>query len=89
LNSPPLSLSTADLSLIRLALEYKLPIATDDRSLRLFAKNLEISVIGSLGLLKTLYKKKIIKTKEEYISLLESLQKDIFISDDLMKWALE
>lgn len=89
LESSPPSLSTADLSLIRLALEYKLPIATDDKPLRKFAKNLEISIVGSLGLLKLLYQRKIIKTKEDYISFLESLQKDIFISDELMKWALD
>jgi len=89
LESSPPSLSTADLSLIRLALEHKLPIATDDKPLRQFAKNLEISIVGSLGLLKLLYQRKIIKTKEDYISFLESLQKDIFISDELMKWALD
>jgi len=89
LESSPPSLSTADLSLIRLALEHKLPIATDDKPLRQFAKNLEISIVGSLGLLKLLYQRKIIRTKEDYISFLESLQKDIFISDELMKWALD
>ncbi len=89
LESSPVSLSIADLSLIRLALEHKIPIATDDKPLRQFAKNLGISIIGSLGLLKSLYQSKIIKTKEEYISFLESLQKDIYISDELMKWAFE
>jgi len=89
LESSPVSLSIADLSLIRLALEYKIPIATDDKPLRQFAKNLGISIIGSLGLLKSLYQRKIIKTREEYLSFLESLQKDIYISDELMKWAFE
>lgn len=89
LESTPISLSRADLSLIRLALEHKIPIATDDKPLRQFAKNLGISIVGSLGLLKSLYQSKIIKTREEYLSFLESLQEDIFISDELMKWALE
>jgi len=89
LESSPVSLSIADLSLIRLALEHKIPIATDDKPLRQFAKNLGISIVGSLSLLKSLYQSKIIKTKEEYLSFLESLQEDIFISDELMKWALE
>ncbi len=89
LESSPVSLSIADLSLIRLALEHKIPIATDDKPLRQFAKNLGISIVGSLSLLKSLYQSKIIKTREEYLSFLESLQEDIFISDELMKWALE
>jgi len=89
LDSSPVSLSIADLSLIRLALEHKIPIATDDKPLRQFAKNLGISIVGSLGLLKSLYQSKIIKTREDYLSFLESLQEDIFISDELMKWALE
>jgi len=89
LKSTPISLSSADLSLMRLGLEFKIPIASDDKTLRQFAKNLGISITGSLGLLKSLYQNKIIKTREEYISYLDSLQKDIYISDELMKWALE
>ena len=89
LESTPISLSSADLSLMRLGLEFKIPIASDDKTLRQFAKNLGISITGSLGLLKSLYQNKIIKTREEYIFFLDSLQKDIYISDELMKWALE
>jgi len=89
LESSPISLSSADLSLIRLAIEKKIPIASDDRPLRQFAKKLGISITGSLGLLKSLYQNRIIKTREEYTTFLDSLQKDIYISDDLMKWALE
>lgn len=89
LESSPISLSSADLSLIRLAIEKKIPIASDDRPLRQFAKKLGISITGSLGLLKSLYQNRIIKTREEYTTYLDSLQKDIYISDDLMKWALE
>ena len=89
LESSPISLSSADLSLIRLAIEKKISIASDDRPLRQFAKKLGISITGSLGLLKSLYQNRIIKTREEYTTYLDSLQKDIYISDDLMKWALE
>ena len=85
----PLSLSPADLSIIRLALEYKNPIASDDRPLRNYAKKLGILITGSLGLLKTLYQKKLIKTRDEYIVYLNSLQEDVYISDELMKWALD
>ena len=89
LESTPVSLSSADLSLIRLGLKYKIPIASDDKNLRHFAKDLGISITGSLSLLKSLYQNKIIKTREEYIFFLDLLQKDIYISDELMKWALE
>ncbi|TFG20382.1 MAG: hypothetical protein EU529_14940 [Promethearchaeota archaeon] len=87
--SSPISLSLADLTLIKLALEYKIPIASDDKPLRLFAKKLGISITGSLGILKILYQNRIIKTRKEYLKYLDSLQKDIYISDKLMKWALE
>ncbi|MHA1257569.1 MAG: hypothetical protein ACTSPS_18430 [Promethearchaeota archaeon] len=84
-----LSLSSADLSLIKLGLEYKIPIASDDKPLRQYAKSLGIPLTGSLGLLKALYQNRIIKTRKEYKSILNSLQKDIYITDELMKWALE
>lgn len=63
LKSPPVSLSSADLSIIKLGLEYKIPIASDDKTIRQFAKNLGISITGSLGLLKSLYQNKIIKRR--------------------------
>ena len=70
-------------------LSFKKSIASDDRPLRLYAEKLGIPITGSLGLLKALYQKKFIKTREEYITLLNSLQEDVYISDELMKWALE
>lgn len=85
----PLSLSSADLSIIRLALEHDKPIASDDRPLRIYAEKLGILITGSLGLLKLLYKKRIIENLDEYITYLISLQEDVYISDELMKWALE
>ncbi|TFF89398.1 MAG: hypothetical protein EU549_00745 [Promethearchaeota archaeon] len=85
----PVSLNPADLSIIRLGLEYKFPIASDDKKLRKFAKRLDIPVIGSLGLLKLLFKNKIIKTDDEYVKLLESLQEDLYISAELLNWAIK
>ena len=89
LYSIPVSLSKADISLIRLALELKLPIASDDRPLRLYARELGIATIGSLALLKKLYQSRIIKTRKEFLTYLESLQEDIYLSEELIKWALE
>ncbi|KKM07565.1 hypothetical protein LCGC14_1732670 [marine sediment metagenome] len=85
----PLSLSSADLSVIRLALEHDKGITSDDRPLRIYAEKLGIIITGSLGLLKALYQKKIIKTRDDYIAYLGSLQEDVYISNELMKWALE
>ena len=85
----PSSLSKADLSVIRLALENNYGLASDDRSLRKTAQQLGILVTGSLGLLKELFKSKIIESKSEYIDLLNQLQQDIYLSDELLRWALE
>ena len=84
----PSSLSSADLSIIRLALEHDSLIASDDRPLRKYSEKLGILITGSLGLLKALYQKKIIKTQEEYIIFLNSLKEDVYISKELLKWAL-
>jgi len=86
---PPLSLSLADLSTILLALEYELPLASDDQELRNFAKELSIKVTGSLGLLKAMYQRKIITTKKEYLKYLDSLKKDDFFSEELYHWVLD
>jgi predicted nucleic acid-binding protein len=83
------ALSQSDLSIIKLALEFQIPIASDDKILRNYAKNLGIGITGSLGLLKILYQKAIIKNREAYMKYLFSLQEDVYISDDLMRWALE
>jgi len=69
--------------------EYKNPIASDDRPLRKYAEKLGIKMTGSLVILKLLYKRKIIKSWEDYMAHLNSLQKDIYISDELMDWALK
>ena len=54
LENVPLSSSSADLSIIKLTLEYNMPIPSDDRPLRNYAINLESKITGSLGLLKLL-----------------------------------
>ncbi|MFX1237822.1 MAG: hypothetical protein ACFE8P_08895 [Promethearchaeota archaeon] len=89
LSDVPSSLSSADLSIIRIAIELKKPIASDDRPLRTYAKKLGILITGSLGLLKLLYKKHMIPTREKYINYLNLLREDVYISEEHMKWALE
>lgn len=84
-----LSISTTDTSLISLAIEKKSMIATDDLALRKVAKNRDIAVVGTLGLLKLLYTKNIIQTRETYVKYLEKLRTDLYLSDDLVEWALK
>ena len=88
LQDVPLSLSTNDLSIIHLGLNFNSPIASDDIPLRNYAKKYGLQVIGSLGLLKTLHKQKIIPHRAKYIELVESLSEDVYISEELKKWAL-
>jgi len=84
-----LSISTTDTSLISLAIEKKSMIATDDLALRKVAKNRDIAVVGTLGLLKLLYTQKIIQTRETYVKYLEKLRTDLYLSDNLVEWALK
>ena len=62
-----LSISTTDTSLISLAIEKKSMFATDDLALRKVAKDSDIAVVGTLGLLKLLYTQNIIQTRETYL----------------------
>lgn len=82
-----MSISTTDTSLISLAIEKKLMIAKDDLALRKVAKNRDITVVGTLGLLKLLYTQNIIQTRETYLKYLEKLRTDLYLSDDLVEWA--
>ncbi len=84
-----LSISTTDTSLISLAIEKKSMIATDDLTLRKEANNRHIAVVGTLGLLKLLYTQNIIQTRESYLKCLEKLRTDLYLSDDLVEWAIK
>jgi predicted nucleic acid-binding protein len=87
---PPLrALSQADLPLIRLSLDKSLPIASDDLSLRKYAKSLDIKITGSVGLLRAMWDQKIIFEKDIFNQLVTDLQKDVFLSDDLINWVLK
>lgn len=48
-----------------------------------------IKITGSLGLLKALYINNEIKSIDNYLTSLNLLQKDLYLSKDLIKWALE
>jgi predicted nucleic acid-binding protein len=89
LPSAPISLSTADLSILKLSIEFNIPIASDDKPIRQFAKRAGIKITGSLGLLKALYLNNKIKSLNTYLKSLNLLQKDLYLSKELIKWALE
>lgn len=84
-----LSISATDMSLISLAVEKRFVIATDDLALRKIANDRNIAVVGTLGLLKLLYNQKIIHTKEAYLNYLEKLRTDLYLSDELIEWAIK
>lgn len=85
---PPNSLSNADLSLIKLAVNKSLPIATDDLSLRIYAKSLKIKVTGSVGILRAMWEEGIIVDRNMYSSLVTNLQNDLFLTPELIIWLL-
>lgn len=62
-------------------------IATDDLKPRKAAKELGLSVIGSLGILRLAYKKGLID-KKELIKLVEMLHEILYFTEDLEKWTL-
>ena len=85
----PVSLSSSDLSVIRLGLQYNYSIASDDIPLRNYAKKVGLQIVGSLGLLKLLYQERVIPNQAKYEELIDLLSEDVYISDKLKKWALE
>jgi len=58
-------------------------------ALRRQAIQFGLKITGSLGLLKALYYKKLISTKDEYVTLISKLREDIYLTDELIEWALD
>ena len=84
----PLSLSDTDLDVLTLAITNNSLLATDDRNLRKFSKQNNILVTGSLGLIRQMYLSSLFDSDEMYINTISSLSKDVFLSQDLIDWAL-
>ena len=70
-----------------MAVKEQALLATDDKALREAAKNHSVKVIGSLGLLKLFYLQGIITKKKHYLSFLEKLQEDLYLTKELIDWA--
>ena len=85
----PFGLSSADYSNIILSKTKNCKLASDDLTLRKYAKEQNILITGSIGILKALKIREIIKTDEEYQTLLNRLIDDVYITDDLRDWANE
>ncbi|MCE7734537.1 MAG: hypothetical protein GPJ54_06650 [Candidatus Heimdallarchaeota archaeon] len=83
------NLSESDLSVINLAIQLKCQLATDDLEIRKVANEYKIPVTGSLGILKSLYLKNIISNKGRYQSLVNELSQDVYLTDELLGWALD
>ena len=80
------TISRVDMSIINLAIEMKMIIGTDDLAVRKIAKSKKIETIGTVGLLKALYKRGIYNEKGEYLELIKKLQKDLYLSEELRRW---
>lgn len=72
---------------IAIGLSKRCLVATDDSKPRKVAKELGLSVIGSLGILRLAYKKGLID-KNELIKLVEMLHEILYFTEDLEKWVL-
>ncbi|OLS18871.1 MAG: hypothetical protein HeimC3_48090 [Candidatus Heimdallarchaeota archaeon LC_3] len=46
-----------------------------------------IEFIGTLGLCKTAYHKGCFSDKQEYLDSLDNLRKDLYLSEEIIKWA--
>ena len=86
-SNPPASLSRADISGVFLSTQFQCSLASDDLDLRKFATSLDIKITGSLGLLKAMYLKNIIKNKGDYYLHVDLLRTDVYFTEDLYEWA--
>ena len=74
---------------ITLAVQKNLPLIIDEKKGRKIAKNLNIEIIGLLGILYINYKKEYLSKKEIKIFLDEAISNGYRISDKLLKQFFE
>lgn len=70
-------------------LQTNLPVATDDLEVRKLCKTLGITIIGTLGRCRLAYQKGCYKTRDQYLEAINNLQKDLYLSQELVQWALD
>lgn len=57
--------------------------------MREYAKSQSVTITGTLGLIKAVKLKGIITDNKMYKEILEKLRDDLYVSDNLIQWALE
>lgn len=82
-------MSVADVSVLNLALQLSCQLASDDGLIRSTAQSNNIPITGSLGRLKAMYVKSIIKGKKNYQKIISSLSEDVYLTEELLEWALD
>lgn len=89
INDCPGSLSQADIDVVEIGISKNLLIASDDLTIRKFARSLDTKITGSLGILRQLYKDKKIDTFKEYKEYVFRLSDDVYMTKGLIEWALD
>ena len=82
-------LSTADRQCITIAQDLSRGIVTDDNRLRQYCVNNAIPVIGTIGVMKLGYQKDYFGTFETYKKLIFKLSEDLFLTEDIIQFALD
>ncbi|MCY3414211.1 MAG: hypothetical protein INQ03_21380 [Candidatus Heimdallarchaeota archaeon] len=84
----PPQLTEADVDVVELGISKNMLIASDDLTLRKFARSQGLRVTGSLGILRKMYLSYQITNTEEYRKLLYQLSEDVYMTENLIQWAL-
>ncbi len=81
-------LSKSDFSCLLLAKNKKTGLITDDLKLRGYCENEGITVIGTIGVLRSAYNGGYFKDYETYKRVINLIACDLYLSDELINWAL-
>ena len=88
-NKLKINLDSGESAAITLAIELKLPLIIDEKKGRSIAKNMDIEIIGLVGIIKALYETKKI-SKKRVLLLLEKLEQSNFrVSKKLLDMILK
>jgi hypothetical protein len=83
------NLGTGEAQSIVLAAHRNCILGLDDEKARETARNRNITIIGSIGILRLAYESGYIETFGLYKDLLRRLSEDLYLEDWLIAWALE
>ena len=83
-----LDLGPGESEAIVLAMKMNCLLAVDDLKARKVARKYGIPIIGSIGILRLAFEMCLIKSRNEYEYLLLKLREDLYLTENLIKWAL-